>query len=38
METFNEAIELLREIIKEQEAIRQETNDERKRQLRGLLE
>jgi len=36
METFNEAIELLREIIKEQEAIRQETNEERRRQLRDL--
>ncbi|MCL2304931.1 MAG: hypothetical protein FWC43_06260 [Planctomycetaceae bacterium] len=38
MESFNEAIELLKEIIKEQESIRNETNEERKKQLRGLLE
>ncbi len=38
METFNEAIDLLKEIIKEQESIRKETNEEKKKQLRNLLE
>ena len=37
MESFNEAIELLKEIIKDQEAIRQDTNEERRNQLRNLL-
>ncbi|MGL6194500.1 MAG: hypothetical protein ACRC2T_06720, partial [Thermoguttaceae bacterium] len=38
METFNEAIEMLREIIKGQESLREETTQKRKEQLRSLLD
>jgi hypothetical protein len=37
MESFNEAIELLRSIIKQQQQLRNETIDERNRRLRELL-
>lgn len=37
MESFNEAIEILREIIRQQKTIRDETTEERKQQLRELL-
>ena len=38
MESFNEAIELLRSIIQQQQLLRNETIEERDRRLRGLLE
>ncbi len=38
MESFNEAIELLRTIIKQQQQIRKETQDEKNQQLKKLLE
>ena len=38
MESFNEAIELLRTIIKQQQMLRNETQEERNQQLRRLLE
>jgi hypothetical protein len=37
MESFNEAIELLRSIIKQQQQLRNETIEERNRRLRNLL-
>jgi len=37
MESFNEAIELLRSIIKQQQQLRNETQEERNRRLRNLL-
>ena len=37
MESFNEAIELLRSIIKQQQQLRNETMEERNRRLRDLL-
>jgi len=38
MESFNEAIELLRSIIKQQQLLRNETIEERNRRLRDLLD
>ncbi len=38
MESFNEAIELLRSILKQQQQIRNETQEEKNRQLKKLLE
>ena len=38
MESFNEAIELLRSIIRQQQLLRNETMEERTRRLRDLLE
>lgn len=38
METFNEAVELLKEIIREQETLRKETDAAKKDQLRRLLD
>lgn len=38
METFNEAIELLKAIIREQESLRKETDKAKNQQLRNLLE
>ena len=38
MESFNEAIELLRSIIKQQQLLRNETMEERNRRLKGLLD
>ena len=37
MESFNEVIELLRSIIKQQQLLRNETQEERNRRLRDLL-
>jgi hypothetical protein len=37
MESFNEAMELLRSIIKQQQQLRNETMEERNRRLRNLL-
>ena len=37
MESFNEAVELLRSIIKQQQLLRNETQEERNRRLRDLL-
>ena len=38
LETFNEVLDILREIIAEQEEIITETKDQQKRKLRDLLE
>ena len=37
MESFNEAIDMLKEIIEQQEKIRDETNEKKRNQLRDLL-
>jgi len=37
MESFNEVIELLRSIIKQQQELRNETMEERNKRLRELL-
>jgi len=38
LETFNEVLDMLRGIIKEQEKINADTKDQRKKNLRELLE
>ncbi|MCL2743561.1 MAG: hypothetical protein FWE67_06905 [Planctomycetaceae bacterium] len=38
MENYNEAVELLRAIIKQQQQLRQETEEEKNKRLRNLLE